>query len=337
MFGIDYLGGAKYPKIIIDEHPTGWAAGFFANTFGNAYKNAIIPLLASGGRCPRVRIHGVWDNTHQYKPQIHDSVIDRELNRAKQLKQQFPEVDVQFSPFCEVGGPSTVIEHIIGRCLKQGTTGITLVASSLGGYKVQGAITEFHAGFQGNLGHQQFNFSFDGVDAFGADVESFKQKFRDANTFFFWSPHLNLKPKIDDTTPIAERTYRPQAKHIDALIALHRPSGEVSIPKGWILKPMSEDTGDSKSNKVVILAPINVPQMKFREVAGNQAVDTLINYGQYKEKINGKTCWRYYSSEWGYLIAEKAFRISGEKRVVLMAKGEQKGVVNPAFRAGIFR
>lgn len=28
-YGIDYLGGARYPNIILDWHPPGWSAGFF--------------------------------------------------------------------------------------------------------------------------------------------------------------------------------------------------------------------------------------------------------------------------------------------------------------------
>ena len=37
MYGLDHLGGAKYPDLLVREHPNGWAAGFFANTFGNAW------------------------------------------------------------------------------------------------------------------------------------------------------------------------------------------------------------------------------------------------------------------------------------------------------------
>jgi hypothetical protein len=100
---------------------------------------------------------------------------------------------------------------------------------------------------------------------------------------------------------------------------------------------VAEDSGDEKSNHVCIIAPIDVPQMKMFDVAGNQVVATLKNYGRYKDKINGKTYWRYYANDWGYLIAEKALRISNSRMVVLKAGGKQVGIVNPAFRAGIFR
>lgn len=335
MWGIDYLAGAKYPQIVIDEHPTGWAAGIFANTFGD-YQKVIVPLLATGGRCPRVRIHAVWDDNHLYRPQTHRPIIRKEIRRAQELKARFPEVEIQFSPFCELrqGGP---MSEIIAFCQQVGHDGLVLVASSLDGQQVTGALTEYHREYSGPVRQSRFNFSWDGTTAFDDDVEMVGRKYRDADTMFLWSCHLNLKRKDAEKTPRPQRTYRPLGKHIDALVALHRPSGKISFPKNWILKPVAEDSGDSKSNHVVILAPINVPQMKMRDVAGNQAVGTLKNYGRYKDLINGRSYWRYYSDDWGYLIAEKALRISGDRRVVLMAEGKQIGIVNPAFRAGIFR
>lgn len=335
MWGIDYLAGAKYPQVVIDEHPTGWAAGIFANTFGDYWK-VMIPLLATGGRCPRVRLHAVWDDNHTYRPKDHNPIIRKEIRKAQELKAKFPEVEIQFSPFCEAkqGSP---MDSIIGFCRKVGAEGLTLVASSLDGQQVNGALTEYHREYSGPIGQSRFNFSWDGTTAFDDNVEKVKNKYRDADTMFLWSCHLSLKRKDDEKTPRPQRTYRPSGQHIDALVALHRPSGNVSFPSNWILKPVAEDSGDEKSNHVCIIAPIDVPQMKLFDVAGNQVVATLKNYGRYKDKINGKTYWRYYANDWGYLIAEKALRISNSRMVVLKAGGKQVGIVNPAFRAGIFR
>lgn len=338
MWGIDYLGGVKFANVVIDEHPTGWAAGIFCNTFGD-YQKVIVPLLATGGRCPRVRLQAVWEDNHTYRPAIHKPIIRKELRRARELKARFPEVEIQFSPFCEYSGPRDNMVEMIRFCQNLGADGLTLIASSLQGHEVAGALTEYHREYSGPIGQSRFNFSWDGKTAFDDNVEKAKNRFRDADTMFLWSCHLNLKRKDDEKTPRPQRTYRPVGKHIDALVALHRPSGDCHLPHGWILKPVAEDAGpkDSKSNKVCIIAPTDVPQMKMLDVAGNQVVDTLKNFGKYKDKIAGKTCWRYYSTEWGYLIAEKAFRISNSRRVVLMAGGKQQGIVNPAFRAGIFR
>lgn len=332
MFGIDYLAGAKYAETVLDEHPNGWAAGFFANTFGDAFP--LITRLLSTGRCPRVRIHAAWADDHRFKPEIHRKIIKQEALRAMALKSQFHQVDVQFSPFCELSGSREEAQAVIEIAASAlSGSAVTMVSSTLQGYRVPGAITEIHGSKMKvpspTIG---FNFSFDGEDAFGSDVEHVKAKYTDASTFFFWSPHLNLKPKLDDKTPREKRRYRPQGKHIDALIALSRSSGACSLPKGWTLKPMSEDTGDSKSNKVVVIAPIDIPQLKLRDLKSNQVMDTLTNYGPFS---GGG--FRYYSTEWGFLIAEKASRISNDRRCALMRKDKQIGIVNPAFRCGTFR
>ena len=57
MFGIDYLGGATYGDVILNNHPKGWGAGFFL-------KNAIVYLLGIKSR------NGCGENSSQPSDQL---------------------------------------------------------------------------------------------------------------------------------------------------------------------------------------------------------------------------------------------------------------------------
>ena len=83
IFGIDYLGGANYGNVIINEHPAGWAAGFILNTNEPSWpkRNAwpVIESLARTGRCPLIRVHAIWDDAHTYRPE-YLPIINRVVN-----------------------------------------------------------------------------------------------------------------------------------------------------------------------------------------------------------------------------------------------------------------
>ena len=72
-YGIDALGGAAYQKVLVKNFPKGWACGFFANTFGNAWKT--IRALTKTGKPSMIRVHAVWADNHTYNKTVHDKII----------------------------------------------------------------------------------------------------------------------------------------------------------------------------------------------------------------------------------------------------------------------
>lgn len=80
-----------------------------------------------------------------------------------------------------------------------------------------------------------------------------------------------------------------------------------------------------------MIAPIQTKQISIKARNG-QVVGTMTYYGSYTD---GRR--RYYANDWGYLIADKAKRIQGDKLCEVWANGKKVGVINPAFRDGEFR
>lgn len=328
-FGIDYLAGAAFPDVVLHAHPTGWAGGFFANTFGNVFP--LVRKLLRSGKCPEIRIHGVWadDTNHTYRPQEHWPMIRQAFRRCKALKRKWPDVVVQFSPLCEHTMNLETVTRIHGALEQMGLGGVVLVNSVWTGALIKGGLNEVH-GYTLPNGQikapppGRYNWSADGEDCFGMDMDGAKANFSRAETFYFWFPGCNLKRKLkeDPFIPIPQRTYKPQVKHIKALAYLANPRGDTHMDKGWLLKPLADDhgPGDPKSNKVVVIGPIQCSTLTL----GNY---TLRYFGPYEDGGH-----RYYSNQWGYEMAEDLGRPHK-----LMAGGKEIGVVNPAFRCGVYR
>ena len=334
-FGISYLAGAKFPQVVLDEHPNGWDAKIFATTFGDAYPLA--DKLLATGRCPNVWIQTLWDDDHSYGEKD-IPVLQKVARKYQQLQLKHKDKTIWLSAFCEhrLKNPDKYIEII--RREAPSCRFFNSPEKRTGAFsKVY--LNDIHNADAPKPPNRPYTFDYDGEDAFGADVESHKKKFADCEVFFLWSPHLNLKYKLDDKTPRDQRKYRPKGKHIDALIYLTTSKGKTKLPPDYILKPVSEDTQgftgrpDAKSNKVCFICPPNVKEIKLVAIGSNQVIDSAKNYGLYKDKKR----YRYYTTLWGFEIAEKAKRITGDPRVRLFINGKEVGVVNPAFRDGSYR
>lgn len=319
-YGVDYLGAARYPDVVLKGHPKGWAAGFFAYTFGNVFP--LVKKLLAKGNCPEVRIHGVWADDHKYRPKEHWPVIRRAFGACKRLKHRFPDVDVQFSPFCEHTMDLETVKRVHGSLENVGLGGVVLVNSVWTGALLPKGFNEVH-GDKARAPSTRYNFSFDGTDAFGANVTDIKARMADCSTFYFWSPHFNLKYKLDDPTPRPDRKYKPTVKHVEALSFLATNRGDTYLEKGWILKPLADDHGkvDPKSNKVVVIGP----ELHQQIFIGKEVLEC---FGPFE---GGG--FRYYSKRWGYEIA----RDLGIELPLTTKSGRKIGTVNPGFRCGVYR
>lgn len=332
MYGMDYLGGARYSKIILASHPRDWAAGFFANTFGNAWPT--IKALASTGRCPRIRIHAVWDDLHVYNPARHDPIIDQELKRANALKDSFPALDVEFSFFCEHNIRGAQLKKLYSRCAAAAKN-ITIINSVWQGDIIAGAVNEVHGSKASPPRQGAYNFSFDGSSAVDSDVETILQRHRGADTFYFWVPQFNLKLTTEDKTPRPQRQAVPTKKLIESVAFLSTPKGGDILPKDWLWKSHADQheapKPEARAGKPVLLAPLRVN--KFELITNNgTVVGSLPYYGKFDD---GRE--RYYLNQWGYEVARKAVQAQGDPVLRLRAGDRIFGAVNAAFRCGVFR
>lgn len=331
MYGLDYLGGAKFGDLLVREHPAGWAAGFFANTFGNAWP--VIEKLLATGRCPRVRIHAVWDDAHRYRPSEHDPVIKREAQRAAALAEKFPSVIVFFSPFCEHSIKGREL-HELFRKVREWAGKCILVNSVWTGDTLHGAgvFNEVHGTHKKPQG--DYIYSFDGLSAVDSDVEKIKRQYSDAHTFYFWHPAFNGRLNTNDKTPRPQRKAWPTSELIDSLIYLRLSAGEVKLPRNYLWKSHADRHNtppEPRAYKPVLIMPPKVDRVEL--VADNGQVVAVSSRAQ--PFSDGR--FRYYWDSYGYQIAEKARRIHGKPTCSLRVGGKIVGSLNPGFRAGAFR
>lgn len=220
MNGIDYLGGANYERLILDNHPSGWAAGFILTTNDPQWpKNRAWPVirkLLATGRCPRVRVHGVWRDTHGYVARRDDPIIFRQLRKANEVQAEFPGAEIQFSPFCEHNIRGAALRNLIDRLKAQ--TSLTLVNSVYKGDLVGDIMNEVH-GDTVAPASGRYIYSFDGTSAYERDVKAMKRAHRRADTFYLWIPQMNGRAHTKDPTPRNLRKSWPTPDDIRKLVA----------------------------------------------------------------------------------------------------------------------
>lgn len=344
LFGVDYLAGANYGKLIVDEHPDGWAAGFILNTNKPEWKisNAwpAISALCATGRCPIIRVHAVWDDRHKYNPKIHDPIIKEEFRRCAEMRNAHPHVKFQFSWFCENNMTAAQNQKMVRELTHPS---IELVNSVYKGAVVGGCITEVHGNHSPVRG--RYNYSFDGSHCFDSNVQGLKKTHANADIFFFWFAQCNGRWSADpkkDPTPRNKRSAWPYPKLLDSAIYLHREPGEVSLKGNQIWKTHADQHGpkpDARANKPVLITPHDGEYVEL--IASNGQVVAKGAKGDIFNDGSGRRIFRF--SEFGFEIAEKARRIQnapGSVRVfVVSGPGRRRlvGRVNPAFRAGSFR
>jgi hypothetical protein len=258
----------------------------------------------------------------------------RELERANKLKSTFPQVQVQFSPFCEHNITGTALTALFAK-VKKAAGDLVLVNSSLRGATIPASvgINEVHG--KAGAPRGAYNYSFDGQSCLDADVEATKARHQRAGIFFFWAPQFNGRKNTNDDTPRPERKAYPTSQLIDSIIYLHRERGEVSLPDKHLWKSHADQhnapTPEPRALKPVYIHPIKADRVEL--VADNGQVVAVS--GGARPFEDGR--WRYYFPDFGYVMAEKARRIHGKPTCTVRVGGKVVGTVNPAYRAGVFR
>lgn len=330
IWGLDYLGGATYKRVILNNHPKGWAAGFFGKTFGNAYPT--IQALSKTKKCPLIRVHAVWEDNHRYDPDKHDRVFKNQLKRLINVAKKFPSVHYEFSPFCEHTIGKNMLTKIfkdLKKIIPKDITNISFVNCPWTGDFIYGdpmIKNECHG--KNKVPTQgKYNFSYDGEDCYNSNVEADKDKHSNrGDVFFFWTVSFNLKKNEKEKLTVAERMardYRPNADNVKQCIMFSNKKVKDTVPSTWIIKPMSENVSDAKSNKLLVISPKKGTTMLLEK--NGKKVATL---SRFTPDYDGKA--RYYGFYAGYTYGNDAYdvRLDGIK---LQPK------INPAFRGGKFK
>jgi hypothetical protein len=338
LYGIDYLGGAKYQRLILDEHPSGWAAGFFVQPelFGDPAP--VIRTLAGSGRCPLIRINLAWSDEHIFNESDFPGIVVR-AQRYTKMANRYPNVRWYFSGATEHQLNAQLAKKLANQVLSVMPANAIYVNNPWGGRGelITGnrIINEVH-GTKEHAPKGPFFFSYDGSSCVDDDVELRKRKMKDAEVFFFWHPACNGRLTTQDKTKRPDRQAYPTNELLDSMIYLHNSPGVgINIPDGWIWKSHADrhkTPPEPREYKPVLLSPIQAN--RFELVAENgQVVAASAPAEPFKD--GG---WRYYFPDFGYNLAEKARRIQkGNPVCSLRANGKIHGKVNPAFRAGTFR
>lgn len=340
MWGLDHLGLAKYADLAAEEHPAGWALGCFSNVFGDALPG-VAKVLATN-RCPRVRLQLHWEDDHNEKPDTFRK-IEAEAKRVAPFIARYPNIEWRVSGFCEHKlnkARAETLKNIVMKHMPKGVMYVNCPLLKGGGQTIAGVVNEIHAG-DNRVVSGRMDFSFDGTGAFDADVEAFKKKFSSSETFYFWYSGCNGRLNDADKTPRPKRKAWPTSRYIDSLIYLSTTRGIVNIPNDWICKSHSDrhtTPPEPRAGKPVVIAPDQGKWITFTTHSG-QRIAKAERGAIFEEKRPGKPKRYIYRilDDWGYLLSEKAKRISGNPVVQIRVGNKVVGLLNLAFRGGTFR
>jgi len=326
IFGLDLLGAARYKKTALQNQPRAWGFGIFAEVdgFGKAYD--LIKQVDSFG-LPFIRVQMMWKDDHRFS-QGDVKIVEA---RARQLANLGLKTKLYVSPCCENELNAAQFQPFADVVAKHLPNAEIVNSPNKGkGHVSSKYINEYH--------HEKprggrFAFSYDGANCVDSNVEADKAAYANAEYFMFWNSQCNGRRNLEDKTPRARRTFWPTAKQIDSWIFLHRAKGTVKPPKGIMKSHGDQHTNppSGKDQKPVYIFPERLKEVVLKAQNG-QVVDTARYFGPFQ---GGG--FRYYFSQWGFELAQKATRISGTPVCKLFKDKKEVGTINPAFREGVWR
>lgn len=351
-WGLDYKAAGKYENVILAEHPEGWGAGGFVHVDGWPSSINTFDKLLATGRCPWLRLELAWADDHKFTDRYF-KIVEDNARLSRPLLEKYPHIDFYVS---------SVTEHLLNKQQWDRFAGIAdkelrglryqLVNSPLhGGFIHDSLINEQH-GTDFKPKGKRYAHSYDGNNIVDSDVTKDKILVKDAEYSMIWNSQFNgnrvIREHDENGKPIKiprdkRKFYVSAGNQYDSFLypALH-DRGDVKIPLGWIIKSHGDQQSippTGKDQKPVIITPKNE---KYNEIVfkakNGQVVDVAKYFGSLNEKPSGKLIGhRYYCTDWGYLLSEKAKRICGDPVVQIWVKGKRVGRCNLAFRGGTWR
>ncbi len=336
---MDFLAGAKYPKVVLESLPNGWGIGIFTekNLFGDAYP--LLDKLLSKGKTPLVRLQLAWRN-HNFSVSDFSTIVN-EAKRFVPLAKKYPNVEWQFSGACEHNLTENLANQLKDRVMAVIPAGCLYVNNPLigkGSFINPGALilNEVHGenASKPNI-PGQYNFSFDGDSCVDSATQNVKDACADARAFFYWDAPFNLKYESNENTPIPQRTWKPYPKLVTSIVYTQQQVEHFTLQKHFTWKSHAETKKpkpgqklDPRADKPVLIAPIHGKVAKV--IAKNGAI--IATATRYKDDFVDGRARYYFQNMWGFEMAIKAKKISGTDVCELWIDNKKYGTFNPAFR-----
>jgi hypothetical protein len=344
-FGIDYKAAGKFTKAILDTHPGGWGAGGFTklNGFGDALPT--FRRLLETKKCPFMRLDLSWSDTHNYDDKF-KPIVKAEAKRSRDLIELFPDVCFWVNPVTEHKLSERQwlqFANIVELELK-GLSNVSLVNVPMvrAGFVSKEFLNEYHGEEKTPRKGGQFAFSFDGTNCVDSDVEAYKAAYKDGHYFFFWNSQCNGKFKVNDVIAREKRIAYPVPRQLNSWKFLASERGSIKLPKDWLYKSHADQhyvPPKGKDQKPLFITPPKTkPDFLSLVTKTGKLVAKSAPPVSFDDKLTGKLLgWRYYFADWGFLLAEKAKKLSNERVCNILMNGRVVGKVNPGFRSGGFR
>lgn len=336
--GVDYLAGVKYERVMIENHPRGWTAGIFLDTFGNGYST--LERMACSGKFSEIVAHiSPFDNSHAYPiDKLRRSVIEG-AKKIQRIAERCPQSVLMPSPFCEHNHASKTIKPILDQIKKVAPNTIPVNSIWRGGI-VYGYTTEIHLENSRPRAPPsgEYIISFDGFGGDGsgdftdADLVTIFSRYKSARQIRLWNFRFNGKFGHKDSASIAQRKNWPDAKYIRGHVAMmDGREGAISWPKNSLYKPFADDHGQGgKDNKAMAILPIERSTARVYDSKGN-LIDLMKRV--LPNHTGNPRGARYYSTRYAYELGDLAKKNTGSRRIMI----ENLPLTDADLRSGLFR
>lgn len=291
--GIDVLGGVKYQSAVFKTVPKDFVIGVFAKEFGDALP-FVKKAVAKGYK--NFRIQMLWSKAHSYGDK--DIPELKRLGKAyEQIAKADPSVCIQLSPFCEYRSVSNIDKYL--DIVNSVAPSCWMVASPEPGNNTYSKhyLNEIHSkfGVKLKLPPIGFNYSLDGRDQFNTDIKDLLNTYKNADIFYLWAPGCNCHK--DENDPLRNNPATPE--YLEAMLYELGYKGTCNLPKGTLLKPMSEKW------KPVLITPKRYAKIEFRKNGKSYRFDPQLPYA------DGR--YRCYISTPGYKLGIGEIYADGKK------------------------
>lgn len=350
LYGQELLGAAKYEGFAIKYLPAGRCGKTFSKEFGPS--QTVLRSWAMQTTHPVVATNGLWrGGAHDYSGANTLTEGLKELEKFAKIASDFPEQAFYFNIFTEHKLKTSYLQHVFSKqweivkylknivLVNNPMSGGDLAKPGAFGIPVDRLLNEIHGNWKPNTtGMAPFMWACDGLPAQDCNIQSFKNYWNRASIIWLWMQQYNCKTKVDETTPIPERKVKPIAKQVTSLEYLIPDKGNTKLQNDSLEKSHADQHGSvpvGREQKPLIISPVDAEKIDY--IASNgKLVHSLKRQGNYTD---GRPIYR--AEDWGFEIQEKAFTVSGNKIVdVVAVRGNKRtklGKLNPAFRENAYR
>lgn len=343
-FGLSYLGGAQYTRIIKEYHPKGHPARFFVqpDLFGDP-RNVIAHLIEEK-EVRDIAINLSWKDNHNFGTSEMQAAVKLYKERWVSFIKSYPSVTFYVSGATEHNLKAIDALALAKNILAVSPDNVVYVNNPLpkfGGHYIIGEriIQDVHGKDAAVRG--KYLYDWDGTNMVDDDVRHRLKKHKRAQIIFIWHPAFNGRLKTDDKTPRPERKSWPTGALIKSLtdtvkFATKRNQGKIWLPNRAIYKTHADrhtTPPEPRAYKPVLLSNIAADRVEMKALNGKVL---CVSDKKQPFKIAPNTS-RHYFGMYGTEIARLAVKNGGKPIVFLVANNKVIGRVNPALRAGMFR